>query len=101
MKPVSSTDLSQAASNTCCSCCFFALEASASALVEEKVIHWGLLGFQHQQRLVVRVSLLFKERRRLVRSKARSMRVADAASWDVDRCRLGYRLRLQAADRVP
>mmetsp|Transcript_34306 Transcript_34306/g.79997 ORF Transcript_34306/g.79997 Transcript_34306/m.79997 type:complete len:1326 (+) Transcript_34306:60-4037(+) len=28
----------------------------------EKVIHWGLLGFQHQQRLVVRVSLLFKDR---------------------------------------
>ena len=28
----------------------------------EKVIHWGLLGFQHQQRLVVRLSILFRDR---------------------------------------
>jgi len=28
----------------------------------EKVVHWGLLGFQHQQRLVVRLSILFKDR---------------------------------------
>ncbi|CAE7659692.1 NEIL3 [Symbiodinium pilosum] len=28
----------------------------------EKVIHWGLLGFQHQQRLVIRLSILFKDR---------------------------------------
>ena len=30
-------------------------------VAEEKVIHWGLLGFQHQQRLVIRLSILFKE----------------------------------------
>lgn len=28
----------------------------------EKVVHWGLLGFQHQQRLVVRLTILFKDR---------------------------------------
>ena len=29
---------------------------------EEKVVHWGLLGFQHQQRLAVRLTILFKDR---------------------------------------
>jgi len=28
----------------------------------EKVVHWGLLGFQHQQRLAVRLTILFKDR---------------------------------------
>lgn len=28
----------------------------------EKVVHWGLLGFQHNQRLAVRLTILFKDR---------------------------------------
>ena len=32
------------------------------SFAEEKVVHWGLLGFQHQQRLVVRLTILFKDR---------------------------------------
>lgn len=33
-----------------------------SDFLQEKVVHWGLLGFQHQQRLAVRLTILFKDR---------------------------------------